>query len=169
MSPTTPLLNLPYPQLADTPDVPFHMQQLAEDVEAALKAGAWAAYVPVWTASTTAPALGNGSLTGAYRKIGRTVQWRMRLALGSTSTVGSGTYFFTPPATPVNPGNYVIGHGMLVDAGGSNYLAVAYYIAEAGGFRVYASQPAVAMTHTAPFAPGNGDVLTLSGVYESAA
>ena len=34
--PTTPALALPYPSLTDSPDIPFHLQQLAERVEATL-------------------------------------------------------------------------------------------------------------------------------------
>ena len=40
--------------------------------ETSITYGAWTAYTPTWQA-TTAPSLGNGSLTGRYRKIGRTL------------------------------------------------------------------------------------------------
>ncbi|MFF3128501.1 hypothetical protein ACFVRD_40960 [Streptomyces sp. NPDC057908] len=52
--------------------------------------GAWSSYTPVWTAATTNPSLGNGSITGRYMKIGRTCHVRIDLTMGSTTTYGSG-------------------------------------------------------------------------------
>ena len=48
-------------------------------------------YTPTFTAdSGTAPSLGNGTLTGAYTRIGRLVQAQVKLLLGTTTTMGSG-------------------------------------------------------------------------------
>lgn len=62
-------------------------------------ADAWTAYTPTWSASTSAPSLGNGTLTGAYKKIGKTVYFRIKLAPGTTTTYGSGDYSLTLPAS----------------------------------------------------------------------
>jgi hypothetical protein len=56
----------------------------------------WTTYTPTWTASTN-PALGNGTLTGRYIKIGRTVTVSILLTCGSTTTYGSGAYAFGLP------------------------------------------------------------------------
>src|SRR5690606_3571292 len=45
---------------------------------------AWTAYTPSWTASTSNPALGNGTITGRYMKYGRTVWASIKLTTGST-------------------------------------------------------------------------------------
>lgn len=58
---------------------------------------AWTAYTPSWTASTTNPTLGNGTLAGQYIKIGRTCTATVFLTMGSTTTYGSGNYTFSLP------------------------------------------------------------------------
>ena len=50
--------------------------------------GAWVAYTPTWSASVTAPSLGNGTLTGYYQQIGKTIHFRITLAFGSTTNKG---------------------------------------------------------------------------------
>lgn len=60
-------------------------------------ASAWDTYTPVWAASTTAPALGNGSLYGRYRLLGKTCQFSVQLAIGSTTNGGSGTWSLSLP------------------------------------------------------------------------
>lgn len=59
---------------------------------------------PVWGQSTgTGPVIGNGSLTGAYTYNGYTTWVRYRLVVGSTTTFGDGTGFWTfslPPRQP---------------------------------------------------------------------
>ena len=98
--PTTAALAIPYPAPSATPDVPYDMQQLAEKVEALL-AGAYTAYTPTWTAVTTNPTIGNGLLSGRWRKPGgtgsKTVRAEGILTVGSTSTLGSGVYSFALP------------------------------------------------------------------------
>ncbi|MFF1348516.1 hypothetical protein ACFVZJ_21475 [Streptomyces sp. NPDC058322] len=59
--------------------------------------GAWTPYTPAWTAATTNPALGNGTMIGRYLKIGRTVQFHVELTMGSTTTYGSGAWSLSLP------------------------------------------------------------------------
>ena len=49
--------------------------------------GAWTSYTPVLSGSTWA--VGNGTISGAYTQIGKTVHFTARFVLGSTSTKGS--------------------------------------------------------------------------------
>lgn len=61
--------------------------------------GAWTAYTPSWTAATTNPTLGNGTIAGRSRTIGKTMELWIRLVWGSTtSSTGSGGWRFTIPA-----------------------------------------------------------------------
>jgi hypothetical protein len=64
--------------------------------------GDWIAYTPTWTASTTNPAIGNGSLTGAYRRIGQQVDFYADLSIGSTTTTGTGIWRISLPVVAVN-------------------------------------------------------------------
>lgn len=57
----------------------------------------WTAYTPAWTAATTNPVLGNGSLAGQYIKWGRTCTVTVYLTTGSTTTYGSGAYQISLP------------------------------------------------------------------------
>jgi hypothetical protein len=74
--------------------------------------GEWQAYTPVWTATGTAPSLGNGLLTGRYSISGDTVRFEIMFVPGSTTTFGTGVWFFSLPVT---------GHA---DYGGSNRYPV---------------------------------------------
>ena len=61
-------------------------------------AGQWLSYVPVWGSNGTQPALVNGTISGLYSKIGKTIQVRIYMQLGSSSTVGTGArYSWTLP------------------------------------------------------------------------
>lgn len=87
-------------------------------------AGAWASYTPAWTSSGTAPALGNGTLTGRYIQVGKVVVVNIYLLFGSTTTPGTGVWFFS---LPVTADNAVVAHGsaILGDSGVSSYMGVA--------------------------------------------
>jgi len=69
--------------------------------------GSAVTYVPTWTASGTAPAIGNGTLTGLYWFSGtdnKLVNVRIRWLAGSTTTFGTGTYAFALPFLSANNG-----------------------------------------------------------------
>jgi hypothetical protein len=61
--------------------------------------GAWNTYTPAWTAVTTAPAIGNGTLTGKYAVVGKVCHFTALVTFGSTTTFGSGAYTFSLPVT----------------------------------------------------------------------
>jgi hypothetical protein len=86
---------------------------------------AWTTYTPVWTAGTTNPVLGNGTIVGRYKQRGKTIDVRILLTLGSTTTVGSGVYFLSLPvnASDGNVGG-MISHGWVVDASTGAYYHI---------------------------------------------
>ena len=55
----------------------------------------WTAYTPTWTAATTNPSIGNGTLAGRYTQIGKTCVLVIGLTAGSTTTYGSGNWSFS--------------------------------------------------------------------------
>lgn len=59
--------------------------------------GAWTAYTPTWTGNTTNPTIGTGSIVGAFAQIGKVVNFRILLTMGSSTTYGSGFYSFGVP------------------------------------------------------------------------
>lgn len=63
-------------------------------------AATWVAYTPTWSATGGTPVLGNGTLDGWHITIGDSVRVRVKLTLGSTSSVGTTTVWqFTLPST----------------------------------------------------------------------
>src|SRR5881409_1184368 len=75
---------------------------------------AWTTYTPTWTSSGTAPALGNGTITGRYMKIGRTVICHINMTSGSTSTYGTGNYNWSLPFQAANAGASIVGSAHLL-------------------------------------------------------
>lgn len=63
---------------------------------------AWTTYSVAWTAGTTNPTIGNGSLYGSYIQIGKTVNFRVAVVFGTTTTFGSGAYSISLPVTAKN-------------------------------------------------------------------
>lgn len=62
-------------------------------------ASAWTAFTPTWTAATTNPVIGNGTLSGRFKQVGKIVFFRVKILAGSTTTYGTGVY--TVGALPV--------------------------------------------------------------------
>lgn len=85
----------------------------------------WITYTPTWTGSTGNPAIGNGTLTGRYRRAAGSnlVIADMRIAMGSTTTYGSGFWsigFGLAPSTASS--NSMVEVGVAIDAsGGATY------------------------------------------------
>lgn len=54
-------------------------------------------FTPTWTSSGTQPTLGNGTLTGVYSRRGNEISCEVNLQIGSTTTQGTGTWYFALP------------------------------------------------------------------------
>ena len=99
----TPVFGIPYLEETDAPDVATASEDMALAVETLLvpfegsTTPQWTSFTPTWQASGTAPSLGNGTLTGYYKKIGRQVAVRINLTAGSTTTYGTGSLRLRPP------------------------------------------------------------------------
>src|SRR5215471_2626881 len=109
--PTTPLFGLRYPAPTDPADVPQDIHNLASDTET-LASYLTKTYVPTWGSDDTAPVLGNGTLTGSYIQVGKLVLATTKLTIGSTSTLGTGTYYMS---LPVQSAIWVFGTGKITD------------------------------------------------------
>lgn len=131
---------------------------------------AWTTYTPTWTASTTNPVIGNGTLDGAYQKVGRMVSFRARLAVGSTTTNGTGTYFLTVPVATgaANPPQLMT--ALLYDASTANwYTWVAYLPTNSSTLQFPTGDGTVAQFEAGtPVTLANGDLFIVSGTYEAA-
>lgn len=127
---------------------------------------AWQTWVPMLTNLT----LGNGTVLAKYRQVGRTVDFRFRLVLGSTSAVGTDPKF-TLPTTPSadfpTSDGVMPCHAHIVDSGITIRQALPLY---AGGTTITllywdaAVQPAT-ITATVPWTWGTGDWIVAHGTY----
>lgn len=84
--------------------------------------GAWTSYTPIWTGSSTNPAIGDGTLNGHYCQIGKHVTTRIALEIGSTTTFGSGYWSFDMPVSAVDYGVTTIGTAYVLDSGAAEFL-----------------------------------------------
>jgi len=88
--------------------------------------GKWQSHTVSWTAATTNPAIGNGTLVGRYIVIGKLCTYVLGLVMGSTTTYGSGNWAFSLPVNAVNTAGinfYGVAH--LRKVGTANYERIA--------------------------------------------
>lgn len=109
-------LGITYPASTDHDRIWEHIQEVASDVDGLLVAapGTWTNYTPTWASSGTAPAIGNGTLSGRYLQApnSKTVHAVVKLLAGSTTTFGTGGYTFSLPVSAATN----------VDRAGSAYM-----------------------------------------------
>lgn len=123
--------------------------------------GDWLDYTPTWTASTTNPTLGNGTLNVKYYQRGKEVQFEFFLAIGSTTNIGSGTYTFTFPFT-INGSQIGFFPGMVLDSGTTRYAALAVP-SSTTTFTVGVHGSGTDVAHNSPMTWATGDQLRISG------
>lgn len=63
----------------------------------------WTAYTPSWTGSTSNPALGNGTIYGRYKVVGKVCTVLVEIVMGTTTTFGTGFWMVSLPFTAANP------------------------------------------------------------------
>ena len=133
----------------------------------------YVAYTPVWTCSGTAPAIGNGSIIGTYTRNGSTINVIVDITFGSTTTFGSGIFFFSLPrldyASVVQVG---IGSVWAVNGASSAATVGTIQINPGTGLfqinTVNSSFAPVNATATTPFTFNSGSIIRAEFSYETA-
>lgn len=136
--------------------------------------GQWSSYTAAWTAATTNPVLGNGTLTARYQLLGQTCELSIHLIFGSTTTLGSGAYSIGIPFTSSGAigfqevgGQGFTGGGRSLLSGlvGSSSTALSLW-----GHGNTATSVIAAVGNTGLFgtAWAAGDTVRISGAYEIA-
>ena len=136
---------------------------------------AWTAYTPVWTASTTNPVLGNGTVSGVFKQRGKVVDFRFFVVTGSTTTYGSGSYFFSLPVNAaVVSVNSMVSAGWIQDVSTGSYFQC---VADNGNdvsrvaIRVFNTLGTFSVLETvgttSPMTWASGDTIWVSGTYEA--
>jgi len=128
-------------------------------------------YTPTWTGTGT-PAIGNGTLTGRYTKIGRLVNATLYLVGGSTTTWGTAgaVWRFGLPFACANDVVQPIGIGIAKDASVSYFytIPVAVDLTSLSTVRGYNANPAGeagTITSSAPFTWATSDTLSFTITY----
>jgi hypothetical protein len=144
---------------------------------AASDANAYTTYTPTWTNSSgTQPSLGNGTLNGRYKQIGKTVFVNIKLNFGSSTTAGSpdgGNWTFSLPVNAIAAEAIMLTAAFLDNgihwysgivtgtfSGATNSFQILCNTGAVGGY----SSPVNFMT---PFVWGNSDALIIGGSYEA--
>lgn len=192
MADTTTRYSLPFQETGDAPDGPSLGGDLAQAVETALGAvedasdaaeaaldarldtleagpAAWSAYTPAISASTTPPTMGNGTLTGRYSQQGKNVNVRIECTFGSTSTFGSGVYFFSLPVAP-KLNSLLSGIFLDSSAGSARYGLTCHIIlasATGSNMRLAIDGTTNVVGASLPVVVANGDTIILAGTYEA--
>ena len=137
--------------------------------------GAWSTYVPTWgVTGGTASTIGNGTLTGRYQQIGKTVHVSAQITMGSTTTYSANQWTLSLPAPAVtSPSLRQIIPGRVYDSSPFNgYLAVGHVNTDPNVIALEV-QSAVgagtdAMRQGFPITYATGDLVMVSGTYEAA-
>lgn len=126
----------------------------------------WTAYSPTWGASGTAPAVGNGVLAGSHRIVGKTCDFRIELTMGSTTTYGTGTYEFSLPITPAWRVHSAVGVATVLDTSAGAVMSRTCTLRGTGVSVRDDAGNAIGLG--VPFTWATGDVVLMSGTYETA-
>lgn len=131
---------------------------------------AWASYSPTWAAlSGTAPAIGDGTLTGKYKQYGKTVHFRIVLTAGASTTFGNGgVWSFTLPATATAASAVVTQLRALDSSLSQTYTGMAIGQTTTTVLPGSSAGPTAFYANTVPFAWATSDSLTIAGTYEAA-
>jgi hypothetical protein len=86
--------------------------------------GDYTSFTPAWTASSTNPVLGNGTLVSRWCRTGRQIHWYGNLLLGSTSNGGGGLWSMSLPVQAASTGIKVQGTANYTVAADNEYLGV---------------------------------------------
>ncbi len=82
----------------------------------------WTAYTPEWTAASVNPVINNGTIEGYYKVIGKTCFVRGNIAMGSTTTFGTGEWYVSMPFT-ASHADAILMTATLLDNGSGWYNA----------------------------------------------
>ena len=131
----------------------------------------WTTYNPSWTASTANPAIGNGTITGRYKAIGKTVFVSVKITMGTSTTFGTGTWRVSLPVAAFSTNSAII--PTLFNNNGNDWFQGTSYTEYAGSTSYVTlvldrgTTGSAAITSAIPFTWGSTDSFSFVGSYES--
>jgi hypothetical protein len=116
-------------------------------------------FAPIWSSSGTQPAIGNGSIVGRYVRNGSGWKAWYQITFGSTTTYGTGVYFFSLPFALSGGISFVTGSANVTDTGTNEYTCIARGD-NTNGIRLLTTvSPATTVAAMVPFTFGNTDTI----------
>ena len=94
----------------------------------------WVTYTPAWTATSGNPAIGNGTISGRYRRVaspvGDMVEAEVILTMGGSTTYGTGAWRISLPVTAHAAAVTMrtVGSATALDQGTSYRSAASYLV-----------------------------------------
>jgi hypothetical protein len=136
--------------------------------------GDWSSFTPTWTAATTNPALGNGTLASRWTRVGRQITWIGLMGAGSTTNGGNGVWSMSLPTQAAANGVIAVGSANYFNQGDNDYVGVCQISSNATTATFSVKTGAAAQTFTnvsnsTPVAAGSTSNLRWSIVYEAGA
>jgi hypothetical protein len=122
------------------------------------------AYTPSLASGGTAPALGDGTLTGRYTRNGAIIIATINFSFGTTTTLGTGALRFGLPMTRYN-GNIVCGNGAIMNDSGTLYNAECQ-IPGAVAYVELIRDTSGSVTFNSPATWATGDTIRMTVTYE---
>ena len=119
-------------------------------------------YTPAFTGATTDPVLGNGTLTGNFERTGKRVITSIVLTIGSTTTLGSGQWFFALPFDPSSVDIRWLGLAYIVDSNASTrYIGLSRVVPNTSTVSVHFDNTTSDLSPTQPISWATDDSLEL--------
>jgi hypothetical protein len=118
--------------------------------------GDWLSFTPTWGGNGS---IGNGTITGKYRRVGNSAEVIVSVVSGTTTTYGSQTYYFTTTGigtidtTALPATDAAVGVAHTEDNGANYYTGTAWYQYATGVIRISSSASGTVWSPTVPFTP----------------
>lgn len=133
---------------------------------------AWTAFTPSWTNLT----VGNGTNTGHYVQIGKTVIAKVRFVMGSTSSMGSSPQLTLPVEASTNSMAAIsgpFGRGNIVDSGTATYSIEGRYASSTSATLITFDAAQTYLRHASitasvPMTWATNDEIVMVLIYEAA-
>jgi len=119
--------------------------------------------VPTWKGDSGDPAIGNGSIVAEAQRDGNIIKATIKVTMGSTTTFGSGDWYFELPAPyNLNAQANATGPGYALDSGTAFRVLCARVASGAKKIYLVPENNASLVDSASPFTWANGDVLEFS-------
>ena len=168
MAGTTTNFVWPFPTNPDVPNVASDIQSLAAAADASL-GNAFSTYVPTWSATGTGPVLGNGNITGHFKRFGKWGINMITLTAGGTTTFGTLLYRWSLPGgwTLSNLGA-IYGAATVYDSSVTTAFVGSVWAASGTTVLIRTHGATTDASATVPMTPAAGDIWQIHMIAELA-